>query len=556
MLALCPVCRGQQPAFPGAEGFGRFTVGGRGGAVYHVTNLDDDGEGSLRWACGKSGRRTIVFDVDGTIQLRSELKLRNGHVTLAGQTAPGDGVCVAGYPFVIGASDVVIRYMRFRVGDEHVADHEGDGLGGMDGSDIVVDHCSVSWSVDECLSVYGSKNITVQWCLASQSMVHSGHSKGAHGYGGNWGGSGASYHHNLLCHHTSRVPRLGPRAGTQTDERMDMRNNVFYNYNGEGCYGGEGMHVNIVNNLYKPGPANKWNAQKKPRVAKIGIRTTDYTKHGTGSPNDWDKMWHVWGTFYVQGNQNTECPNMDEWQNGVLDQISNKDCDNTFTAEVAAAMHLTEPIAFPSTTTHTAAEAYERVLSYAGASLHRDALDETMVNDTRDNTATYTGHTYSCGDSKDKTIVHAQCTPTDKWRPSGFINSQNDLRPSNAGDEWSAWPALSAGTAPADGDGDGMPDDYETAHGLDPNDPADGAATTSDGYTNLEHYINGLVADITENQNKGGVSEGYTGTSAPSALRPALAGCEGAGGGSVDLLGRPAKGGGKQLTIGNRRLGW
>ena len=237
------------PAFPGAEGFGRFTAGGRGGAVCHVTSLEDaETEGTFRWAVQKSGARTIVFDVSGTIFLKEPLSIRNGDVSILGQTAPGDGICIADYPFVISANNVIIRYMRFRLGNRQVMYHEGDGLGGMDRENIIIDHCSVSWSIDECLSVYGSKNISVQWNIVDQSLVNAGHSKGNHGYGGNWGGSGASYHHNLLAFHVSRCPRLGPRVGTQKDERMDLRNCVMYNWDGNGCYGGEGMNVNIVNN--------------------------------------------------------------------------------------------------------------------------------------------------------------------------------------------------------------------------------------------------------------------------------------------------------------------
>jgi len=478
------------PAFPGAEGFGMYTTGGRGGSVIHVTNLNDEGEGSLRWAVGKSGRRIIVFDVSGTIHLKSELRIKNSNLTIAGQTAPGDGICVADYPFVISAKNVIIRYMRFRLGNEALKAnpeaHEGDGLGGMDQANIIIDHCSVSWSIDECLSVYGSKNITIQWCLVSQSLVNAGHSKGAHGYGGNWGGSGASYHHNLIAHHTSRTPRLGPRPGTQQDERMDMRNNVIYNWGGNGCYGGEGMNVNIVNNYYKPGPATLQSSTGiQQRIAGIGIRTSDYTNHNSSSPNQWDVMWHVWGKFYVDGNVNpSQQPvTRDNWTYGIYNQIDNSKNDNTYTSVTKDTMRLSAPITFMTVTTHSAEAAYERVLAYAGASLHRDAVDEVMVSDVRNGNATYTGS----GNRK------------------GFINSQDDLKPAGAGSDWSAWPELKQGEIPLDTDQDGMPDQWETANGLNPNDNTDGKKVADNGFTNVENYINSLVADITTAQNEGGV---------------------------------------------------
>ena len=490
-LPTLTVC-GQNPlpAFPGAEGFGRYTTGGRGGAVYHVTNLNDSGEGSFRDACGKSGARTIVFDVSGTIYLKSELKLNRGDVTIAGQTAPGDGICIADYPFVISANNVIIRYLRFRLGNRNVAYHEGDGLGGMDKQNIIVDHCSVSWSVDECLSVYGSKNITVQWCLVSQSLVNSGHSKGAHGYGGNWGGSGASYHHNLLAHHVSRTPRLGPRPGTQTDERMDMRNNVIYNWAGEGCYGGEGMNVNIVNNYYQPGPGTATRSTKiQQRIASIGIRTTSYTHHDTSSPNQWDKMWHVWGKFFVDGNVNTKFDEVtnDNWTYGIYNQIDNNKVDGTYNDQVKQEMHLDSPIPFVITTTHTAEKAYEKVLLYAGASLHRDALDELIVSDTRSGVASVTGSNNA----------------------SGYINSQNDLLSFITGAD-SPWPTLTNTEVQTDTDGDGMPDTWEDANGLDKNNPDDHNLITEAGYTQLENYLNALVDEITQSQNEEGTVMGET----------------------------------------------
>jgi hypothetical protein len=482
---------GGTPAFPGAEGFGMYTAGGRKGTVYHVTNLNDSGEGSLRWAIGKSGKRTIVFDVSGTIHLKSELKISNSRITIAGQTAPGDGICIADYPVVINTQDVIIRYLRFRLGNEALKTnpeaHEGDGLGGMDQRNIIIDHCSVSWSIDECLSVYGSKNLTIQWCIVSQSLRNAGHSKGAHGYGGNWGGSGASYHHNLIAHHESRTPRLGPRQGTQTDERMDMRNNVIYNWAGNGCYGGEGMNVNIVNNYYKPGPAtNTRNSSIQQRIAGIGIRTSDYTKHNTSSPNGWDVMWHVWGKYFVNGNVNTKHSQVtrDNWTYGIYNQIDASGNDGTYTAKTKDTIRLSQPIAFVNTTTHTAEQAYELVLSYAGASLHRDAVDELIVSDTRKGVATYTG---------------SDCL-------SGLINSQDDLKPAGAGSDWSAWPELKQGEVLPDTDGDGMPDAWEIANGLDPNKVSDGTLINNEGYSNLEIYLNSLVADITAAQNEGGIT--------------------------------------------------
>lgn len=490
MLGTAYTAKGQTlPAFPGAEGFGMYTTGGRGGKVYHVTTLEDNGKtslkGSLRWANAQAGPRIIVFDVSGTIFLKSALKI-NENTTIEGQTAPGDGICIADYPVTLN-SNTITRYLRFRLGNRQVAHHEGDGLGGMDLHDVMVDHCSVSWSIDECLSVYGSKNLTVQWCLAGQSLKNAGHSKGAHGYGGNWGGSGATYHHNLLAHHESRVPRLGPRQSTQTDERMDLRNNVFYNWGGNGCYGGEGMNVNIVNNYYKVGPATlRRSALIQRRIAGIGIRTSTYTHHGTEHPNDWDKMWHVWGDFYVRGNVNSVHADVtkDNWTYGIYNQIDNKQVDNTYTQRTKDTICVTTPHPFYAVTTETAYKAYGKVLAYAGACLHRDAVDQLLVNDTQNGTATYTG--------------------TGNGRVPGIINNQNDIKPVGAGDDWSPWPMLKQDTPPADTDRDGMPDEWETANGCDPT-IDDAAMLAANGYANIENYANSVVADITTAQLKGGM---------------------------------------------------
>ena len=489
MAATVVFAEEKTPAFPGAEGFGRYVTGGRGGNVYHVTSLADDGsEGTLRWALGKSGVKTIVFDVSGTIHLQSSLDISIGNVTIAGQTAPGDGICVADYPVSIKANNVIVRYMRFRLGNKNVLANGADGwdgFGGFDQQDWIIDHCSVSWSIDECLSVLGNKNTTVQWCLVAQSLVNSGHSKGAHGYGGNWGGSGASFHHNLIAHHGSRTPRLGPRPTTQLDERMDMRNNVIYNFGGNGCYGGEGMNVNIVNNYYKPGPGTPTD-KKGYRIAGIGIRTNTYVNtYPAYAP-----ALHLWGKYYVTGNYNSKYPqlNQDNWTYGVINQIDASGCDGTFTQETKDSIKLAEPIDYILTTTHSAADAYDRVLDFAGASLHRDSFDELMVSDTRNGKATYTGSGLS----------------------KGFVNSQDDNKPSDADASWSAWPTLASKEAPKDTDGDGMPDEWELANALDPTNPNDGKTIGADGYSNLENYLNSLVADITTAQNMGGETTGST----------------------------------------------
>lgn len=497
-----------QPAFPGAEGFGRYVTGGRGGNVFHVTNLNDSGEGSLRWALSQAGIKTIVFDVSGTIELKSKLNIPS-NTTIAGQTAPGDGICVADYPCAINGNNVIVRYMRFRLGNDYVTTNGADGwdgFGALDKNNYIIDHCSVSWSIDECLSCIGGKNITVQWCISAQSLRHAGHTKGNHGYGGNWGGSGASFHHNLMIHHESRTPRLGPRYTTQLDERMDMRNNVIYNWTGNGVYGGEAMTINIVNNYYKPGPGSP-SGVKGMRIAAVNLRTTKYvTQYTAYKPTE-----HIWGKFFVDGNVNTKYSQVteDNWTYGMYNQISNSDNDNLYTAVAKDTMRLRSPMPFPHTTTHSADVAYEKVLAYAGASLHRDSHDALMVSDCRDGIATYTGDYYE----------KKATSPTEgKKNAAGIINSPYDNKPAGADDNWSPWPTLTSNIPPVDTDGDGIPDSWEEEHGLDPNNAEDGKIVAEDGYTNLEHYLNSLVEDITEAQLADGTIEGYDATTAISDL--------------------------------------
>ena len=275
-----------QLAFPTAEGYGKFTVGGRGGKVYEVTNLNDSGEGSLRAAVEAKGPRTVVFRVSGTIDLKSDLRIRNPNITIAGQTAPGDGICIKRYPLMISADEVIIRYISVRFGDESGKD--SDAISARYVKNLILDHVSASWSVDETMSIYHCENMTVQWCLISESMFSSNHSKSNHGFGGIWGSNHSTYHHNLIAHHSSRNPRFASGCG-----HTDYRNNVVYNWGYRSCYGAEAQQkgsdkfnfstINMVANYYKPGPATDPN--RKAELAEPSSR------------GDSDK-----GTWYVAGN--------------------------------------------------------------------------------------------------------------------------------------------------------------------------------------------------------------------------------------------------------------
>lgn len=366
ILTICFVCVsfmgtvtaqpgiGKQQAFPGAEGFGRYTVGGRGGEVICVTNLNDSGEGSLRAALQKKCPRIIVFKVSGIIYLKRSLDMNQGDVTVAGQTAPADGITIAGYPVKVKADNVILRYLRFRMGDINKA--EGDALDGIGRKNIMIDHCSVSWSTDECATFYGNENFTMQWCLISESLKKSVHLKGEHGYGGIWGGKGASFHHNLLAHHDSRNPRFCHPGITDVAGVIDFRNNVIYNWGGNSSYGGDTRTINLVNNYYKPGPATLKN---KSRIFQPYLPC---------------------GKYYISGNYvaESEKVTLDNWLG-----VKPKGDVNLDT------VRLSEPLPIEHVNTQSAEQAYKLVLGQCGASLVRDKIDLRVVDEVARGTATY-----------------------------------------------------------------------------------------------------------------------------------------------------------------------
>lgn len=418
------------PAFPTAEGFGKYTIGGRGGRVIEVTNLNDSGPGSFRAACEAEEPRTVVFRVSGTIPLESGLKIKHPFITIAGQTAPGDGICVKNYQVEFEADHVIIRYMRFRPGDERGV--EQDGFGGK-GDHIIIDHCSASWGVDETFSINKASTLSVQWCLVSESLYRSVHKKGDHGYGGLWGGPGGTFHHNALAHHSSRNPRA---SGNKESGLLDYRNNVVYNWGFNSAYGGELWPRNWVNNYYKPGPATRESVRRRIFLQK--------------DPR---------GKMYLTGTHMDGYPEVtaDNWGKGVDYAEDGEASEETLRVN-------TEFVVAP-VKTDTAEDAYQRVLAGVGASLRRDSVDARIIEEIRTGTAKY-GKSFEGGGN-------------------GIIDSQKDV---------GGWPELKSEPAPEDGDHDGMPDAWEKEKGLNPADDKDGPLDRDeDGYTNLEEYLNFLA---------------------------------------------------------------
>jgi hypothetical protein len=346
--------KNQTLAFPGAEGFGKFTTGGRGGKVLIVDNLNDSGPGSLREAIKGDFPRTIVFNVSGTIALESALKVRHGDVTIAGQTAPGDGICLKNYSFSVNSDNVIIRYLRVRMGDEER--QQDDSFSAIRQKNIILDHCSFSWGTDEVATAYDNENFTMQWCIISESLNNSVHEKGEHGYGGIWGGKGASFHHNLMAHHKSRLPRFcGARYHKEPEkEVVDFRNNVIYNWKSNNSYAGEEGNHNIVNNYYKPGPSTS--KSKRSQILN---------------------PWSPYGSFFLKGN--------------ILygnDEVTSENSKGVY-ADHPDSCLVGQSIKVVEINTQSAREAYENVLKSAGASLARDPHDQRIVDDVKNGSAGY-----------------------------------------------------------------------------------------------------------------------------------------------------------------------
>lgn len=434
------------PAFPGAEGFGRFAKGGRGGDVYHVTNLDDSGPGSLRQGIDTAeGPRTIIFDVSGNIRLKDELRLEDkAFITIAGQTAPGDGITLCDQKLSLSKShDIIIRYIRLRLGDK-TKDRQGhDALTTNNIDNLMMDHVSLSWAVDGTHDLKRGGNFTLQWCLMGEALHHSIHPEGAHAMLGSYRQptGNLTLHHNVFTTSRDRHPTLGS-GGKDKDNLghlVDFRNNIIYNWSkmsetGSGTTNFCDNMVVAINNVWRPGP------ESDPRFQPISIKGNQPAAAcGYMSGNifeghdDWTR-------------DNYAALNFERWRKSYA-----------YRGTLADWKKPMPDLGADAPVTQSAMEAIDLVLKNAGASLHRDAVDERLVNNIRN-------------------------------RTGKLIDSQ---------DEVGGWPDLKSAPAPADADQDGMPDAWEMAHGLDPNNPEDrNGDANGHGYTNLEDYLNSLCPSV------------------------------------------------------------
>lgn len=477
LSVLC--LQAQTIAFPTAEGYGKWATGGRGGEVVEVTNLLDDpanpSEGSLRWAFKQhSGKPiTIVFRVSGTIDLKGNaLRVNRSNMTIAGQTAPGDGICIIRGNINLGGSrNLIVRHIRSRVGTKEGITNPTDAfiagaaLSLENGGNFIIDHCSFSWSAEENIGFYDNDNTTVQWCIMSEGLYDAGHGKGARSYGAVVGGKTATYHHNLIAHNYNRSPRFGATTKNDKEMLLDYVNNVHYNWGkASAFYGGDNrqgtagkFQINILNNYYKPGPA--YNGTRKTYLAAISW--------GTGQGKD-QSFWHIDGN-YIEGTENAKI-NDDNW--AVIN-----------IADEFVAMGM-KPVDFKSERfdvpypikTESAHDAYNSVLEKVGA-FPRDTIDRRIIRETRNGEATFTGrfntngkYGYGIIDKPENTEGYAT------------YNTYNTI---------------------TDNDKDGMDDQWELANGYNPNDPDDKNMVLPSGYTVLERYLNSLVGEDTEGPSTG-----------------------------------------------------
>ena len=515
----------QAPAFPGAEGHGRYVTGGRGGKVIHVTNLNDKGTGSFRSAVTGNSKKIIVFDVAGVIPLASDLTI-GANTTILGQTAPSPGITLRYYT-VRPEDNCIIRFIRLRRGQEKDINDGADAIWQRNKTGIIFDHCSFSWSIDEVASFYDNNNFTMQWCTVAESLTNPGHSKGAHGYGGIWGGKLASFHYNFVGHLMNRGPRFnGARYGwtgytsnKEYDtykwenpvqaENVDFRNCVMYNAQGT-CYGGPGGgQINIVNNYYKAGPSQSLTSKTLNGI-KVSVSTgkergsqNRITQVTVSSSRNSDKkhpeFYEMTSRYFISGNttettKGTVTKNQD-WKGVVYDKGTytyngenySADKKNFYGDAVAhqtidgvscVKIKMDNPAPTGEVTTHSAAEAFNKVLAYGGASLYRDEIDARYMEEAKTGTAQYKGSiTLSPGiiDKVSDVNGYTESTFGTAYRPTDF-----------------------------DTDKDGIPDAWELANGLNPNDGSDALTYSLDGkgyYTNVEVYANSLVEDIMKQGN-------------------------------------------------------
>lgn len=461
------------PSFPGAEGGGMYTFGGRGGKVYTVTSLNDRGPGTLREACEKGGARIIVFNVAGIIKLESPLIIRAPYITIAGQTAPGDGVCVAGETVWINTHDVIIRHMRFRRGETFVGRRD-DAIGGNPVGNIMLDHISATWGLDENMSIYRhmyspgatykdekkpTVNITIQNSIFAEALDTYNHA-----FGSTLGGENCAFVRNLWANNAGRNPSIGWNG------IFNFANNVMFNWVHRSIDGGDyTAKYNIINNYFKPGPLTP-NNEISYRILKpeSGRSKLDHL---------------VFGRAYVNGNiiENNDLVTNNNWEGGV--QMENKKGVGMSLAEAKTyfpLMKANKPMPMPwFREIMPAKKAYDFVLKNAGATLPiRDAVDTRIVRTVKTGIPEYVK-----GLNPDSfyQFKHRRL-PQDSYK-KGIITDIAQV---------GGYPAYN-GTPYLDSDKDGMPDKWEEKYGLNPNDPSDANEDKNkDGYTNIEDYINGV----------------------------------------------------------------